>query len=92
MDISTQVRQIAGRIRNTQYADTITHLYKATRYNTDLTYEEYKQIVLEEEQKAKSYITKVNSDKEIKEGTKEVSIITFGRMKILVNLYLTLIG
>ena len=71
MDISTQVRQIAGRIRNTQYADTITHLYKATRYNTDLTYEEYKQVVLEEEQKAKSYITKVNNDKEIKEGTKE---------------------
>ena len=27
--------------------------------------------ILEEEQKAKSYITKVNSDKEIKEGTKE---------------------
>ena len=70
MDISTQVRQIVGRIRDTQYADSITHLYKATRYNTDLTYEEYKQ-VLEEEQKAKSYTTKVNSDKEIKEGTKE---------------------
>ena len=47
VDISTQVRQIAGRIRNTQYADTITHLYKATRYNTNLTYEEYKQVVLE---------------------------------------------
>lgn len=71
MDISTQVRQIVGRIRDTQYADSITHLYKATRYNTDLTYEEYKQVVLEEEQKAKSYTTKVNSDKEIKEGTKE---------------------
>ena len=37
-DISTQIRQIAGRIRNTKYSE-ITHLYKSTRYNEDLTYE-----------------------------------------------------
>lgn len=71
LDISTQVRQIAGRIRDTQYFDTITHFYKATRYNKNLTFDEYKQVVLEEEQKAKSYVAKVNSDSELIEGTKE---------------------
>lgn len=71
LDISTQVRQIAGRIRDTQYFDTITHFYKATRYNKNLTLDEYKNVVLEEEQKAKSYVAKVNSDSELIEGTKE---------------------
>lgn len=42
MDISTQVRQIVGRIRDTQYADSITHLYKATRYNIEDKIELYK--------------------------------------------------
>lgn len=40
-DISTQIRQIAGRIRNTHYTS-ITHLYSSTRYNTDLTFNDYK--------------------------------------------------
>lgn len=69
-DISTQIRQIAGRIRNTIYSE-ITHLYKATRYNEDLTYEQYKSVVLNEEQKAKSYVAKVNMDSELINGTKE---------------------
>lgn len=68
-DISTQIRQIAGRIRNTHYTS-ITHLYSSTRYNTDLTFDDYKKVVLEEEKKAKSYIAKVNDDEEIKVGTK----------------------
>lgn len=71
LDISTQVRQIAGRIRDTQYYGSITHYYKATRYNKNLTFEEYKKVVLEEELKAKSYVAKVNSDLELIEGTKE---------------------
>lgn len=71
LDISTQVRQIAGRIRDTQYFDSITHLYKATRYNKNLTFDEYKQVVLEEERKAKSYVAKLNNDLELIEGTKE---------------------
>lgn len=69
-DISTQIRQIAGRIRDTQYTN-ITHIYKATRYNDNLSLEEYKAVVLKEEAKAKSYIQKVNSDNEIKEGTEK---------------------
>lgn len=71
LDISTQVRQIAGRIRNSQYYNTITHLYKSTRYNEDLTYDDFKKVVLEEERKAKSYIAKINSDEELKEGTEK---------------------
>ena len=69
-DISTQIRQIAGRIRNTRYSE-ITHLYKATRYNEDLTYEQYKSVVLKEEKKAKVFVEKVNNDVDIKEGVKE---------------------
>lgn len=69
-DISTQIRQIAGRIRNTKYNE-IVHLYKTTRYNEDLSFEEYKSVVLEEEKKAKIYVDKVNKDSDLMEGTKE---------------------
>lgn len=69
-DISTQVRQIAGRIRNTQYKD-ITHIYKATRYNEDLSLEEYTKVVLEEEVNAKEYVSMVNSSDKLIKGTKE---------------------
>ena len=67
-DISTQIRQIAGRIRDSRYPN-ITHLYKATRYNEDLSFEDYKRVVLDEEKKARSYVAKVNSDDELIEGT-----------------------
>lgn len=70
-DISTQVPQIAGRIRNTKYNDCITHFYKQTRYCEDLSYEEFKAVVFEEERKAKIFVEKVNSDDDIKEGIKE---------------------
>lgn len=41
-DISTSFVQIAGRIRNTQYIDNIYHIYTETRYNNNLTYDEFK--------------------------------------------------
>ena len=63
-DISTSIRQIAGRIRDTQYHN-ITHIYTSTRYNENLTYDEYKQVVLEEEAKAKRWIDKINSDSDL---------------------------
>lgn len=69
-DISTQIRQIAGRIRNTKY-NTITHLYTTTRYNEDLSFEEYKKVVLKEEKDAKSYVERVNNDTELLKGTKQ---------------------
>lgn len=71
LDISTQVRQIAGRIRDTQYFDTITHYYKTTRYNKNITFEEYKQVVLEEEQKAKLYVAEINCSENLVNGTRE---------------------
>ena len=67
-DISTSIRQIAGRIRDTQYHH-ITHIYTSTRYSDNISYDEYKRVVLEEADKAKGWITKVNADTEILEGT-----------------------
>lgn len=73
-DISTSIRQIAGRIRNTKYPD-ITHLYTSTRYNEDLSFEDYKKVVMEESDKAKRWIEKVNSDSELIEGTDKSSFV-----------------
>lgn len=43
LDISTSVRQIAGRIRNTQYMREIGLITTNTRYNGDLTYNQFKE-------------------------------------------------
>lgn len=44
-DISTSFQQIAGRIRNTKYWSTITHIFTTTRYYNDLSYQEFKESV-----------------------------------------------
>lgn len=41
-DISTSFQQIAGRIRNSQYWSSISHLYTTTRYSRDITYNDFK--------------------------------------------------
>ncbi len=41
-DISTSFRQIIGRIRNTKYRNSVTHIFKGTRYSEFKSYEEYK--------------------------------------------------
>lgn len=41
-DISTSFQQIAGRIRNTKYWDTINHIFTETRYYNNLSYNEFK--------------------------------------------------
>lgn len=41
LDISTSFQQISGRIRNSKYWSTVTHLYTETRY-TNVSYEEFK--------------------------------------------------
>lgn len=71
LDISTQVRQIAGRIRDTKYWDSITHIYKGTRYNKDVTLEEFKEAALKTADEAKVYVERVNADAVINKGTKE---------------------
>ncbi|WP_268036928.1 DEAD/DEAH box helicase family protein [Algoriphagus sp. PAP.12] len=40
VSIETDLNQIAGRVRDTKYINSIIHIYKHTRYS-DLTYEEY---------------------------------------------------
>ena len=60
-DIFTSIRQIAGRIRNTQYRN-IEHIYSLTRYSEDLTYEEFKAITEKDVDNAKHYTTIVNGD------------------------------
>lgn len=41
LDISTSIQQIAGRIRDSKYINSITHLYGQTRYS-ELSYEDFK--------------------------------------------------
>lgn len=41
-DISTSFRQIMGRIRNTKYRNSVTHIFKETRYSEIKSYAEYK--------------------------------------------------
>ena len=41
-DISTSFQQIAGRIRNTKYWNSINHIFTETRYNNRLSYEEFR--------------------------------------------------
>ena len=45
LDISTQINQIGGRIRDTQYWNQITHIYSSTRYINNSSYTEFKSIV-----------------------------------------------
>ena len=66
-DVSTQIQQIAGRIRNTHYTDII-HLYSSTRYAGDLTFDEYKKICEKEERDCKVWAERVNADDIILEG------------------------
>lgn len=46
-DISTSFRQIMGRIRNTNYRNSVTHIFKGTRYSEIKSYEEYKAYTIE---------------------------------------------
>ena len=52
IDIITSIQQIASRIRNSKYTDTVYHLYKNTRYSC-LSYEEFKEYQQKEEEEAK---------------------------------------
>lgn len=69
IDISTSLKQIAGRIRKTKYWDTIYHIYQTTRYNNNVSFEDFKKSSLEEVDKAKKKADKLNElpDDEIKD-------------------------
>ena len=52
LDISTSIRQICGRIRNTDYKNQLTIIFNTTRYEDADTFEAYKAGVDEEVRKA----------------------------------------
>lgn len=56
VDISTSFQQIAFRVRNTKHWDIITHIYQSTRYEVNISYDEYKKVTDIETEKAKSII------------------------------------
>lgn len=58
-DISTSFQQIAGRIRNSKYINTINHIYSNTRY-IGLTYETFKELSNNEIIKAKRITSEYN--------------------------------
>jgi hypothetical protein len=74
VDISTSFQQIAGRIRNTKYWNQITHLYTTTRYDVELTYEEFKELSQKGIEKAHRMVNQYNGlDKEARDGITEVA-------------------
>lgn len=56
IDISTSFQQIAKRVRNTKHWEIITHIYQNTRYNNNVSYNEYKRYTEVETTKAKNII------------------------------------
>ena len=65
LDISTSLQQIAGRVRDTKYWHAINHVFTTTRYNKNLSYEEYKTFINESIKEDKEQVEKLNglSDK-----------------------------
>jgi len=61
VDISTSLHQIAGRIRDSNYASEIWHLFSSTRYSNDLSYEEYSKVVKENIKVSKRRIDTYNA-------------------------------
>lgn len=60
VDISTLFIQIAGRIRNSRYSGEITHIFNETRYNTGVTYDEFKASTEKEWQRSEQLVKDVN--------------------------------
>ena len=60
-DISTSFRQIMGRIRDTKYRNSVTHIFRSTRYTGITKYEDYKayteELLAESEESIKLYNT-----------------------------------
>lgn len=55
LDVATTIRQIAGRIRDTQYKE-ITHIYSKSRYGRDVSYEQFKSSTEQETDKAERFL------------------------------------
>ena len=55
LDVSTTIRQIAGRIRDTQYKE-ITHIYSKSRYRREVSYAQFKASTEKEMDKAERWL------------------------------------
>lgn len=60
LDISTYVIQIAGRIRDSKYANEIIHIFNETRHSGNVTLEEYRESALKDLQIARNWVDEVN--------------------------------
>lgn len=77
-DISTSFQQIAGRIRNSKYADTIVHIFTTTRYYNDLSYAEFKAVSEAQVNKASGLVNEYNSLSEAaRNGIDKVAIESY---------------
>jgi hypothetical protein len=62
LDISTSIKQIAGRIRDSRYKDKIYHIYYANnRYDTAMSYEEFKVLTKKEIDQCKARVERINN-------------------------------
>lgn len=67
LDVSTSIRQIAGRIRDTLYKE-ITHIYSTVRYAEDITYTQFKAATDKELDKAERFVKwRVTADEDIRQ-------------------------
>jgi hypothetical protein len=60
LDISTLVIQICGRIRDSRYQTDICHIFSTTRYNGDVTLEEFKAASYKQVNETKSWVNSIN--------------------------------
>lgn len=63
-DISTLFIQIIGRLRDSEYKYEVEHIYTKSRYDGDVSYEEYRDMILEEFDKSVIEIERYNSKNE----------------------------
>ena len=61
LDISTVFTQICGRIRDSRYGDTVTHIFSTTRYSQDVTLDEFIASSHKAFNEAKTYANDINS-------------------------------
>ena len=67
-DVSTSIRQIAGRIRDTRYKE-ITHLFSQSRYGKDVDYKKFQEATDYEIDRAKRWLKhRDTADEDLRDG------------------------
>lgn len=73
LDISTSIRQIAGRIRDSRYKDTIHHIYTDNRFSSDLSFQDFEDQAKKEIEECKSHVETINGYPELHRAAIDVS-------------------